>query len=76
MKKIAKHYSLVQLQSMLLGKNARFLSDCQLFPNFDIRCKVVKIYQAPGEIMFDVITNKGLKTKIGGNMSNLSFEIL
>lgn len=71
-----KQCSLSQLQSKLLGKMVRFTSDCKLFPNFDIKCKVIKIYQSPGEIIFDIISNKGTKTKIGGNMSNLSFEIL
>lgn len=73
---IVKGRSFIQLQNELLGKRARFISDCQLFPNFDVIGKVVKMFMQSGEIIFEVITNKQKRIKIGSNMSNLSYNLL
>ena len=73
---IVKGRTYIQLQNELLGKKARFISDCQLFPNFDVVGKVVKMYMQSGEIIFEVITNSQKRIKIGSNMSNLSYALL
>ena len=57
------------------GKKGIFTSDCHLFPNFKVECKIKSIEIKNGEILFQVIAypkNKNLT--IGGNMSNLTFE--
>lgn len=62
------------LSKNLLGKIGTFESDCKLFPNFKINCKITAISIKNGEILFKVIAypkNKNLT--IGGNMSNLTF---
>ena len=63
------------LSKNLIGKNGTFTSDCPLFPNFKVECKIKSIEIKNGEILFQVIAypkNKNLT--IGGNMLNLKFE--
>lgn len=74
--KIVKNKSYIQLQNELLGKRARFKSDCQFFPKFDVIGKVIKMYIQNGEIIFEVLCNNQKQIKIGSNMLNLSYEIL
>jgi len=62
------------LSKNLIGKRGTFTSDCSLFPNFKVECKIKSIEIKNGEILFQVIAypkNKNLT--IGGNMSNLTF---
>ena len=74
--KLVKNLSFIQLQSELLGKRARFKSDCQLFPKFDVIGKVIKMYIQNGEIIFEVLCNNQKQYKIGSNMSNLSYTLI
>ena len=62
----------------LNGKIVRFISDCILFENFDITCKVLSITIRDNiEYIFKVRNIKTNKIiKIGSNMSNLQFEIV
>lgn len=61
----------------LLGKKVHFVSDCELFPNFDVIGKVISInYGANLEIMFNVKLQNGKTIDIGSNMKNLRYEIL
>ena len=63
------------LSKNLIGKKGTFTSDCNLFPNFKVECKIKSIEIKNSEILFKVISypkNKNLT--IGGNMSNLIFE--
>ena len=67
-------YSYTQLIKKLVGKKVRFVSDCELFPNFDVIGKVVSYYIKGNEILFK--TKIGTKTiDIGSNMKNLRFEM-
>ena len=75
MKILIKNYNIKWLSENLLGKKGIFTSDCHLFPNFKVECKIKLIEIKNGEILFQVIVypkNKNLT--IGGNMSNLTFE--
>ena len=63
------------LSKNLIGKKGTFTSDCNLFSNFKVECKIKSIEIKNSEILFKVISypkNKNLT--IGGNMSNLIFE--
>lgn len=71
---IIKSKNFAWLSNNLLGKKGTFTSDCKLFPNFNVNCKIINISMKNGEILFKVIAypkNKNLT--IGGNMSNLIF---
>lgn len=75
-KVIIKSKNFAWLSNNLLGKKGIFTSDCKLFPNFNVNCKIINISMKNGEILFNVIAypkNKNLT--IGGNMSNLTFTI-
>ena len=69
-------YSFEQLQTLLIGKEVNFKSDCQFFPNFNVTGKVEQIkYASNGELIIIVkIKNKSIT--IGSNMHNLSFSIV
>ena len=72
-----KKYTYNILYKKLFGKNVRFISDCQFFPNFDVTIKINKIYYgANNEILFEGKTSKNKKLTIGSNMKNLQFEII
>ena len=74
--KYVKELSLESIYS-LTNKKLRFKSDCEFFPNFDVKCKVISVTQRSNEILFNVIaypTNKHLT--IGSNMKNLRFEFI
>lgn len=75
--KVSK-YSLQELSDILIGKNIRFISDCQLFPNFDVTGKVISINVASNnEYLIEIIKKGSSKRyKIGSNMYNLQFSIL
>lgn len=75
--KVSK-YSLQELSDILIGKNIRFISDCQLFPNFDVTGKVISINVASNnEYLIEIIKKGSSKRyKIGSNMHNLQFSIL
>ena len=70
-------YSYIWLCSNLLHKYVHFISDCEFFPNFDIKCYIDDIYlsKSSNEILFKVKTNNKFLT-VGSNMKNLQFEIL
>ena len=71
-------YTIEKITSKLLGKRVRFTSDCELFPNFDVKVQVISVSISQNrEILFDCrnISNRK-KLVIGSNMRNLKFEIL
>lgn len=71
-----KNYSFYEIYKKLFGKNVRFISDCEFFPNFDVSCKVIKIHIKNNETLFEVKTKSNKHLTIGGNMKNLQFEII
>lgn len=72
-----KNFTFDILYKKIFGKNTRFTSDCEFFPNFDVIIKVQKIYFAKNnEIIFEGKTKTKKILKIGGNMKNLQFELL
>ena len=54
----------------LRGNEVRFISDCEIFPNFDIAGKVMSISLEGSEYIFTVLV-KGKNIYIGSNMKNL-----
>lgn len=71
---LIKNYNINWLSENLIGKKGIFTSDCNLFPNFKVDCKIKSIEIKNGEILFQVIAYpKNKNITIGGNMSNLTF---
>lgn len=73
---LVKKYPYNKLTTTLLGKKVHFTSDCQLFPNFDIKGKVVAISLEKGIPLIKTILTNGKTIHIDGGMSKLSFELL
>lgn len=71
-----KNYTFEIIYKKLFGKNVRFVSDCEFFPNFDVIIKINKIYINQNEIMFRGLTKSNKNLTIGSNMKNLKFEIM
>lgn len=71
-----KNFGFEVIYKNLFGKDVRFKSSCEFFPNFDVIIKVNKIYFRGSEIMFDGTTKSNKKLTIGSNMKNLQFEIV
>lgn len=71
-------YTIEKITSKLLGKKVRFTSDCELFPNFDVKVQVVSVSISKNrEILFDCrnLSNRK-KLTIGSKMKNLRFQLL
>lgn len=61
----------------LINKKVKFISDCELFDNFNIDCIIYNIYINNNEYIFDVVELKNHKNlKIGSNMKNLKYSLL
>lgn len=72
-----KKYSFQNLIKMLIGKKVHMTSDCEFFPNFNIKGKVLSYYIKGNELIFKIKTIPMKKTiDIGSNMKNLKFEII
>ena len=74
--KIVKKYTYETLTTMCLGKQVHFTSDCEFFPDFDIKCKVLQMKMENGEIHFTCKLSNGKTIPVGSNMHNLQFEVL
>jgi hypothetical protein len=70
-----KNFGFEVIYKKIFGKNVRFISNCEFFPNFDVIIKVNKIYIKGPEILFEGLTKTNKKLTIGSNMKNLQFEI-
>ena len=71
-------YTIEKITNKLLGKRVRFTSDCELFPNFDVKVQVISVSISQNrEILFDCrnLSNRK-KLTIGSNMKNLRFQLL
>ena len=71
-------YTIEKITNKLLGKRVNFISDCELFPNFNVNVQVVSISISPNkEVLFDC-RNLGNRKKliIGSKMKNLRFKLL
>lgn len=71
-----KNFGFEVIYKKIFGKNVRFISNCEFFPNFDVIIKVNKIYIKGPEILFEGLTKTNKKLTIGSNMKNLQFEIV
>ena len=71
-----KNFGFEVIYKKLFGKNVRFISNCEFFPNFNVIIKVNKIYIKGPEILFEGLTKTNKKLTIGSNMKNLQFEIV
>ena len=61
---------------LLNGKNVRFVSDCEIFPNFDVTGKVLSIEIGKNnEYIFKLRTSRRV-ISVGSNMKNLKVEFL
>ena len=67
--KLVKNMAYDEIYS-LQGSEVRFISDCEIFPNFDIIGKVKSISLIGSEYVFNV-SIKGKNIHIGSNMKNL-----
>ena len=71
-------YTIEKITNKLLGKKVRFISDCELFPNLDVKVQVISVSISRNrEILFDCrnLSNRK-KLVIVSNMKNLRFQIL
>lgn len=71
-------YTIENITSKLIGKRVRFVSDCEFFPDFDVKVQIVSISMSENrEILFDCrnLSNRK-KLTIGSKMKNLRFKIL
>ena len=71
-----KNFGFEVIYKKMFGKNIRFISNCEFFPNFDVIIKVNKICIKGPEILFEGLTKTNKKLTIGSNMKNLQFEII
>ena len=71
-----KDYPFELIYKKIFGKNVRFKSDCEFFPNFDVIIKINKVSINGNEILFEGKTKNGKLLTIGSNMKNLQFEII
>lgn len=71
-----KKYSYENLIKEILNKKIRFVSDCELFPNFDVKGKPTNYYIKNNELIFKFTTISGKTIDIGTNMKNLRFEFI
>lgn len=60
----------------LINKKVRFISDCDLFPNFDIIGKIKSISLYKNELIFDTKLECGRIIQVGSNMKNLKIDVL
>ena len=67
--KLVKNMTYDEIYS-LIGSEVRFISDCEIFPNFDITGKVKSISLIDSEYVF-IVSVKGKNIHIGSNMKNL-----
>jgi len=74
--KRVKTYPFKKLILDLVGKNVHFTSDCEFFPNFNVKGKVISYYIRTDEIVFKLKTNYGKTIDVGSNMKNLKFEFI
>lgn len=71
---LVKNYTYENLCKALIGHKARFKSDCEFFPNFDVKGRVLEITISKNkEYLIKVKTNSGKVLDIGSNMTNLEF---
>lgn len=67
--KLVKNMTYDEIYS-LVGSEVRFISDCEIFPNFDVIGKVKSISLEGPEYIF-IVSIKGKNIYIGSNMKNL-----
>ena len=73
-----KNFGFEVLFKKLYGKNVRFISNCEFFPNFDVVCIIKDITLRNSEILFDckVLAPYEKQITIGSNMRNLKYEFI
>ena len=71
-------YDYEKIANNLVGKPIRFVSDCELFPNFDVSGKIINLsINSTGEIIMNFrIRSTGRIIIIGSRMRNLRFEFI
>ena len=75
--KTIKNCTYKKLIDEILGNIVHFTSNCELFPNFDVKGKVISYYQTDYELVFKVkIPAYNKIVDVGTNMKNLKYEII
>lgn len=74
--KSIKLYSYTWLMKSLVNKKVRFTSDCEFFPNFDVKGKILESHIKGTELIFKLKVSPTKTIDIGTNMKNLKFEII
>lgn len=75
--KIVKNYTYQKLLDEVMGNIVHFTAHCELFPNFDIKGKVISYYTTEFELILKVKIQAYNKIiEVGTNMGNLKFEVI
>lgn len=74
--KLVKKYPFKNLILDFVGKNIHFTSDCEFFPNFNVKGKIISYYFRTNEIVFKLKTSYGKTIDVGTNMKNLKYEFI
>lgn len=74
--KSIKSYSYPWLMKSLVNKKVRFTSDCEFFPNFDVKGKIMSCYLKSNELIFKLKVSNSKTIDVGSNMKNLKFEFI
>ncbi len=75
--KLVSKLSYIDICEQFNHRKIHFISDCEFFPNFDVKVYVYNIYLSNNEIILDTknISNHK-KLTIGCNMKNLQYEFI
>lgn len=74
---LVKSYNYKEIINKLLGNIVHFTSECELFPNFNIKGKVISYYMNNSELILKVkIQTYNKIIDVGTNMNKLKFEII
>jgi len=75
--KSVKNYSFTNLIKELVGQKVHFTSNCEFFPNFNVKGKVISYKIHQNELLFKLKTYPSNKViDVGSNMKNLKYEII
>lgn len=75
--KVVKNYTFKKFIDEVLGNIVHFTANCELFPNFNIKGKVVSYYTNQYSLILKVKIQAYNKIiDVDTNMANLKFEVI
>lgn len=75
--KVVKNYTFKKFIDEVLGNIVHFTANCELFPNFNIKGKVVSYYTNQYSLILKVKIQAYNKIiDVDTNMTNLKFEVI